>query len=127
MENDMAQNETRTVVECYFEAWTTNRVDDAYSLLAEDLEFRGPTANYQGAAAFRPALVAFAAMAQRARLVELIIEGNRAAMLYECDLPQPVGTLRIGSFFRVEQGKISWYETQFDATELRKVLAAKRA
>jgi hypothetical protein len=123
----MAQNETRSVVERYFEAWTTSRVDDAYALLAEDLEFRGPSASYQGAAAFRPALVGFAAMAQGARVVELIVEGNRAAMLYECDLPEPVGTLRIGSFFRVELGKIRWYETQFDATELGKILAAKRA
>jgi hypothetical protein len=30
--------------------------------------------------------------------------------------------VRIASFFRVEAGKIRWYETQFDATELRKLL-----
>jgi hypothetical protein len=37
-----------------------------------------------------------------------------------------VGTLRIASFFRVENGKIRWYETFFDPTEFRK-LQARRA
>ena len=118
----MTQNETRHIVEAYFAAWTSNAIGDAYALLAEELEFRGPTASYIGAAAFRPALVGFAAMTKGARIVELLVDGGRAAMLYECDLPEPVGTVRIASFFRVEQGKIRWYETQFDATELRKIL-----
>jgi len=60
-----------------------------------------------------------------ARIVELVVEGDRAAMLYDCELPGPVGTLQIASFFRVENGKIRTYSTQFDATELRKLLARK--
>lgn len=122
----MTQEEiTRKVVEDYFAGWTTRRTADAYALLAEDLHFVGPTASYDSAAAFRPALDGFAAMTKGARLVELIVQGDRAAMLYECDLPDPVGTLRIASFFRVEGGKIRTYETQFDATELRKLLARR--
>ena len=119
-------DETRRTVEAYFAAWTTNRVAEAHALLADNLAFKGPTASYESAEAFRPALVGFAAMTKGARIVELLVEGDRAAMLYECDLPEPVGTLRIASFFRVAEGKIRWYETQFDATELRKLLARKR-
>jgi hypothetical protein len=52
---------------------------------------------------------------------------NRAALLYDCELPQPVGKLRIASFFRVEKGKIRVYETLFDATELRQLQARQRA
>ena len=120
------QDTTHRVVEAYFNAWTTKRVDEAFALLAEDLEFVGPTASYRSAEAFRPALVNFAAMTRDARAVELTVEGDRAAMLYDCELPPPVGTLRIASFFRVENGKIRWYETVFDATELRKLLAKRR-
>ena len=116
---------TRRVVEGYFAAWTTHRTADAYALLAEDLHFIGPTASYESAAAFRPALDGFAAMTKGARVVDLIVQGDRAALLYECDLPPPVGTLRIASFFRVEGGRIRHYETQFDATEIRKLLARK--
>ncbi|HEY1955937.1 MAG TPA: hypothetical protein VGH28_09990 [Polyangiaceae bacterium] len=42
-------------------------------------------------------------------------------------MPEPVGTLRISSFFRVGGGKIVWYETYFDPTALNTLLAnAKR-
>lgn len=117
--------ETRTVVMTYFEAWTASRPDEAYALLADDLEFAGPTASYASAAAFRPALIGFAAMTRSARIVDLIVQDDRAALLYDCELPEPVGMLRISSFFRVENGRIRTYDTRFDATELRKLLARK--
>ena len=116
------ENETREVVERYFAAWTTHDVDLAYAQLAEDLEFTGPGAHFKSAAAFRPGLAGFAAMTQGARVSELLVQGDRAALLYDCDLPQPVGTLRIASFFRVENGKIRTYETWFDASELHKLM-----
>jgi ketosteroid isomerase-like protein len=120
------QDETRRAVEGYFQAWTAKKTDEAYALLAPNLEFAGPNARYASAEAFRPALIAFAAMTKAARVLELVVQGDRAALLYDCDLPDPVGTLRIASFFRVENGKIRWYETFFDPTELRK-LQARRA
>jgi len=118
-------DETRRVVEGYFTAWTSNRVEEAYALLADDLAFAGPTASYGSAEAFHPALVNFAAMTKWARIIELLVQGDRAAMLYDCELPPPVGVLRIASFFRVERGRIRTYETLFDATELRKLIARK--
>jgi hypothetical protein len=59
-------------------------------------------------------------------VLDLVVEGDRAALLYDCELPQPIGTLKIASFFRVENGKIRTYDTQFDATELRKLQARQR-
>jgi hypothetical protein len=84
----------------------------------------GQLASYRTAEAFRPALVNFAAMTKWARIVELVVDGDRAALLYDCELLHLVGSLRIASFFRVENGKIRVYDTRFDATELRKVLAS---
>jgi hypothetical protein len=111
--------DTKKIVMSYFEAWTANKPDEAFALLAPDLEFSGPSARYTSAEAFRPGLVGFAAMTRGARVIELLVDGDRAALLYDCDLPDPVGTLRIASFFRVENGKIRTYDTRFDATELR--------
>jgi ketosteroid isomerase-like protein len=119
------EDETRQVVEAYFSAWTSKRPEDAYKTLADDLKFAGPTASYSSAAEFRPALFGFAAMTKAARVIELVTQGATAALLYDCDLPDPVGTLRIASFFRVRDGRISWYETYFDATELRKILPSR--
>jgi ketosteroid isomerase-like protein len=119
-------SETRRVVMGYFDAWTSRRVDDAFALLAPDLRFWGPTASYESAEAFRPALQGFAAMTRGARVTELLVDGDRAALLYDCDLPPPVGTIKIASFFRVAGGRIATYDTLFDATELRKLLAARK-
>jgi hypothetical protein len=119
-------NDTRTVVERYFAAWTSNRVDDAYACLATDLEFVGPSARFSSAEAFRPALVGFAAMTRSARIAELVVDGDRAAMLYDCELPPPAGMTRIASFFRVEAGKIRWYETLFDPAGFKQVVAARQ-
>jgi ketosteroid isomerase-like protein len=119
------QDETRKVVESYFAAWTTKNIREARPLLANDIEVSGPTGGAKGLDAFLPALENFAAMTKAARIVDLVVNGDRAALLYDCDLPEPVGTLRIASFFRVEKGQIRTYEILFDATEFRKLIALK--
>ena len=121
------RDETRQVVESYFAAWAANRIDEACLFLADDLEVAGPTASYNTAEAFLPALAKFAAMTKRAKAIELVVQGEHAALLYECELPPPVGTVKIGSFFRVQDGKIRTYEILFDATELRKLQAQQQA
>lgn len=118
----MAEEETRRAVEGYFTAWTIHQPDEAFGFLAPDLKFAGPTASYETAAAFRPALNGFAAMTKWAKVVELLVDGDHAALLYDCELPAPVGVIRIASFFTVRDGKIAAYDTRFDATELRKLL-----
>jgi len=74
----------------------------------------------------RRALVKFAEMTKEARIVDLVVEGNRAALLCDCEPPHPVGKLKIASFFSRREGKIRVYETLFDATELRKLQARQR-
>ena len=112
---------TREIVEGYFTAWTTKRAADAYALLAPDLEFSGPGATYKSAAEFKPGLEAFAAMTKSARVVELIVDGDRASMLYDWEMP--LGSVRIASFFRVASGKIRWYDTRFDPAKLNELRA----
>ena len=112
---------TRDIVLGYFHAWTTKRTADAYALLAADLEFSGPGATYKTAAEFKPGLEAFAAMTKAATLVELMVDGDRAAMLYDWEMP--LGVVRIASFFRVADGKIRWYDTRFDPGKLAELRA----
>jgi hypothetical protein len=113
---------TREVVEAYFRAWTTHQVDAARALLADDLSFAGPSASYTSADAFYPALAKFASITKSAQIVELLVDGDRAAMLYDAELV--TGSVRIASFFRVANGKIVWYDTRFDATLLKPPPAA---
>lgn len=109
-------DETREIVLGYFDAWTTKDTNAAYAFLADDLVFSGPTASYTTAEQFRPGLIAFAAMTKRAQIIKLLVEGNWAAMFYDCELVSPIGTIKIASFFRVEGGKIKQYETIFDTS-----------
>ena len=120
----MSDDETRRVVQTYFDAWTRNDVEAAYACLAPNIAFVGPTASYSSAEQFRPALIGFAKLTRSARVAELIVAGDRAAMLYDCELAAPAGHTRIASFFRVESGKIVWYETQFDPTGFKALVAA---
>ena len=118
----MSEEETRHAVEGYFNAWTSHDPGAAFEFLADDLKFGGPTGSFDSAADFRPALNGFAAMTKWAKVQELVVDGDRAALLYDCELPEPVGEIRIASFFTVKNGKIVAYDTRFDATELRKLL-----
>jgi hypothetical protein len=119
MEGHMSSTaETRAVVETYFRAWTSNDVKTAYAQLAPDLAFTGPTGSYRTAEEFLQPLIRFAAMTKSATVVELVVDGDRAALLYDCELA-PIGVVRIASFFRVEGGTIRAYDTRFDATEFR--------
>lgn len=109
-------SDTRTAVEGYFAAWTRNDVPGARAWLADDLKFAGPSATYASAEEFMPALRGFASITRGARVIELLIDGDRAAMLYDCDLPG--GTVRIASFFHVAGRKIASYDTRFDPSVL---------
>lgn len=118
--------ETRRVVEGYFDAWTSKRTDDAYALLADDLHFTGPNAEYHSRAECRPGLLGFAGLSRNAQKLELLVEDDRAALLYDCELPPPAGKTRIAAFFHVAGGKITRYEMRFDAEGFRKLLESLR-
>jgi hypothetical protein len=113
---------TRKTVEGYFNAWTNKNTSEAYSLLADDLEFTGPNAHFRSAAEFRPGLEGFAALTKWVKVIDLLVDGDRAAMLYECELPPPVGVIRIASYFLVENAKIRRYDTRFDAETFRQLM-----
>jgi ketosteroid isomerase-like protein len=118
-------DETRAAVMAYFTAWTSNDPKAARAVLADDLEFIGPGAHYTSADAFYPGLAGFAALTKRARLDELYVDGDRAAMIYDCEMPDPCGLFRIASFFRVAGGKIVRYETLFDPSGFKALLAER--
>jgi hypothetical protein len=113
--------DTRTVVEAFFTAWTHNDARATRALMADDMRYAGPLNTYDTAEALFGPLMKFAGMVRGARMIELVVDGDRAALLYDCELPAPVGTLRAASFQRVAGGKIVSYLQAFDATELREL------
>jgi SnoaL-like protein len=118
---DRCQAMTKAIVEAFFAAWTSNDGARARALMADDLHYSGPLNTYDTADALHGPLMTFAGMVRGAKMIELVVDGDRAALLYDCELPAPVGTLRAASFQRVANGKIVSYLQAFDATQLRKL------
>jgi len=112
---------TEDIVKAFFAAWTRNDARATRALMADNMKYSGPLNSYDTADALHAPLMKFAAMVGGATLIELVVDGDRAALLYDCDLPAPVGTLRAASFQRVKDGKIVSYLQAFDASELRKL------
>jgi len=50
----------------------------------------------------------------------MIANGNDVAVLYDCDLATPVGTLRFAEFIRVDGDRISQDRLIFDTFEVQK-------
>ncbi len=111
--------------ETLFAAQCRNDLPAIRALLADDLEYRNVLVTYRGADDFVRELAGFNSMLRGIRIIHVVAHGDGAAVLYDCELPEPVGTLRTGWFVRIEGGKLRTIDSVFDATEIRKLFAAK--
>jgi hypothetical protein len=120
----MNPNPTETLVRQYFQLWSTKQLDRAYALVADDVTCTTPMNTYSSAAQLRPALERFLEGMQSVELLDVMTDGPRATLHYACKMP--FGTLRTAELARVEGGKIRSIELVYDATELRKLIPARR-
>ena len=114
-------NDPKTIVERFFAAQVANDKDAMLALMADDLEYANVLNSYTSAAAFLGPLMGFNKLLRGITIVSCIVDGDRAAVLYDCDIPPPIGTLRTAWFVRVEGGKLRTIQSIFDATEIRKL------
>jgi ketosteroid isomerase-like protein len=116
----------RQLVEKYYSAWTTRDFSTARACLADNLDFKGSIDTLDSADALMEALKRFTSMVTNVRLIMSAFEGDRAALLYDCETPTPAGAIRTAEFFTVRDGKIAEIRVVFDATELRKLMPASK-
>jgi SnoaL-like protein len=114
-------NDPRTIVERFFAAQVANDKDAMLALMAPNLEYANVLNSYASAEAFLGPLMGFNKLLRGIAIVQCIVDGNRAAVLYDCDIPPPIGTLRTAWFVSVENGKLRTIQSIFDATEIRKM------
>jgi hypothetical protein len=119
----MSQENTAAVIDAYYATWKTGTFDEARAreLLASDLDFEGPIS---GKRKGREPFIAGLAQVSRSVLAfrprQIIVNGDEAAALYECDLSAPKATVRFVEVFRVVGGKIQSLQLVYDPTEFRK-------
>src|SRR5262245_27623781 len=112
---------TRDIVEQFQAAWTRGDERATRALMADDLSYENPLHRYGSAEALLPGLMRFAGMMRCATTLSLVVDGDRAALLYDCDVPAPIGMLRTAWFVRVEHEKVRSIQSVFDCTEIRKL------
>lgn len=113
---------TESIVHAYFDAWTQGRFGVARQLLDDKLKFRGSIDHFDSADDFVTTLRLFGQMVQGVKLQEQFVDGDRAALLYDCITTTAAGAVRSAEFFKVRNGRITEIALIFDATQLRKVM-----
>jgi ketosteroid isomerase-like protein len=116
--------DTRQLIETYHDAWTTGDITRARGCLADDLDFRGSIDTFSKADEFVAALTQFQHMLRGVTVLKSFFNEAGAVLLYDCDTASPAGVIRTAEFFAVRNGKITEIRLVFDATELRKLMAA---
>ena len=111
------------LIDAYYESWRNgaSSFDSAAlgAVLADDLDFEGPIAGKRrGSAGFVGGLKRFVEGLQAPiRMLHQVDSGNRAAALYDADLPE--GTMRFAEFFEVGGGRIQTIKLLYDAAQYR--------
>ena len=103
-----------TIVERYFDAWTSKDFDTARGLLHDKLEFRGPIDTFDNADALIESLKGLAQIVTGAEKRGLVAEGDDVCVRYDLHTA-PVPTSPVAEWYRVRDGKITSLEAFFDA------------
>lgn len=115
--------DTAAVVKAYYAAWASGRFDEARlrELVRTDLEFEGPMAGKRpGREPFVAALGNVSRSVVAFRPAETVIDGDSAAVTYECDFSEPKATVRFAELLRVADGTIRSVKIYFDPTPFRR-------
>jgi ketosteroid isomerase-like protein len=114
--------DTKQLIETYHAAWTSGDFATARRCLADDLDFRGSIDSFDKADDFVAALTQFRGMLRGVTVLMSCVDGEGAALLYDCDTPTPAGVIRTAEFFRTRNGKIVEIRLVFDAAALRAMM-----
>lgn len=116
---------SRDLIEKYHHAWTGGDFATARGCLADDLDFQGSIDTFRSADEFIAALRMFQGMLRGVRMLRGFFDQDGAALLYDCDTLTPAGVIRTAEFFSIRDDRIGAIRLVFDASELRKMMAAQ--
>jgi len=109
----MTQDTAHELVKRYHQAWTTGKVDEAMSYVADDITCRAPGADLDGKEAYHRFIAGFAPTLTAIGEIAEFTDGNRVALFY---YPQTAATSTApaAELFTVRDGKISESVLIFD-------------
>ena len=110
---------TRDIADRYFSAWATNDFDALYGVLAEDVTFRGPLGEADGADACVRGLRGLAEGVGVPEVRVIATDGEDAVTWF--DLRTERGPVPVANWSHVDDGRITRIRVTFDP---RPILAA---
>ena len=115
----------KTLVTKYLDAVGDGRLDELADYLAPDVSFDGAGARpLQGADAYVAALERLRPVIARNEIRTIVVEGNRAAVLYDFVTDTPVGPVTSAEWLTVDaEGRITSVYLLFDKARWPEVLA----
>ncbi len=118
------QLSTRQVVDQYLSAFYRGDFDVARDLVADDLSFRGPFVQVEGADAFFASAQPLCQIVKGHRTVRQWRDGDEVSTLYVMDLETPLGegSVLTSEWNTVREGKVLSATLVFDTAEFRKVV-----
>lgn len=119
----MAADIRNLVIE-YNQAFGDGRLDRVAEMLHPDLDFDGTVGKItRGAAEYMSGLPRLATIIVRNDIKEIVVEGNRAFILYDFVTDTPAGAVLSGEFLTFEEGLIRSITLIFDWRRWPEVLA----
>ena len=103
------------IVQRYHDAFGRGDVQEARSLLADDLHFKGPIDEFHNADDYLASLGKLAQIVVGIDVQKVLADGDDVVTIYDLHTSTPAGTSAIAEWARVRSDKIAEIRVYFDA------------
>jgi ketosteroid isomerase-like protein len=108
-------SDAATVVEQYHGAFATGDAHAARSLLADDLQFKGPIEEFDNADDYMQSVGRLAQIVTGTDVKKVVADGDDVVTIYDLHTNTPAGTSNVAEWATVKNGKIAEMRVFFDA------------
>ena len=103
------------IVQRYHEAFGRGDVQEARSLLADDLHFKGPIDEFHSADDYLASLGKLAQIVTGTDVQKVLADDEDVVTIYDLHTSTPAGTSPVAEWAHVKDGKIAEIRVYFDA------------
>ncbi|MGI8712806.1 MAG: nuclear transport factor 2 family protein [Solirubrobacteraceae bacterium] len=114
--------DSATIAATYFEAWETADVDLLRTILADDVSFRGPLAQVQGADEYAESIRGLFGATEKLVKHRVFVDGDDVLTWFDLHLPGAPPT-PVAQWCHIEGGQVTRVQVTFDP---RGILAASQ-
>ena len=116
------ESPTQTVARQYLDAWTGRDLDAVRRLLAEDVWVESNLSGPGSPARLIDTLDRLASHLLKVSMVTETYDGDRAILMYDCLVREPVGAIRMVDFLDVDGDRIVRIRRVYDVVALNRLL-----